>query len=236
MDNYSILIGATLLKVQYDSEYENKLKHQLDVALANKLDEQSSYLKEQFAVERSSLIDEYRRELDMNLAELKFLKEKQTCAEKQYDELRLEKANLEIKANRVETELKEKCLGLEKLLLESGEKAKMEVFRAEKETNALRAELDSTNVKLTTHKLKLENDLADLSRNFEGEKVGLLAKIDELIREKEASGLRELELREKIQSSSVDFDLKIKSELIANSLKVNLGKKNIFDSFFWCLN
>ena len=104
------------IKLQYDTEYEKKLKQRLDATLADKLEEQKAALTESWLTERSSLNDEHRRKCDIFLADLKQLREQLNTSEKQCDQIRLDKANLELRANRIETDLKEKCNLFEKTI------------------------------------------------------------------------------------------------------------------------
>ena len=197
------------LKKEYDLEYEKKLKHQLEFAIEKRLEENTSDLTKKFSLEKSNLLDQYRKELELNIAEIKSLKESQTHSDKQCDQLRLEKANLEIKANRVETELKEKCLNLEKQILENTEKSKSESFQLEKELTKIKAELELTKNMLNNHNSKLENDITDLNKTFENEKICLLSRIDDLTKEKEAFSLKESELNEKLRKNSYEYESKL---------------------------
>ena len=98
------------LKLQYDSDYELKLKRQLEVAVEAKLDEQKSLLNEKALQERSALMDEHRKQLEAMQVDLKLTKDQLAQCDKQLDQLRLEKANLQVKFGRDEMDLKQKCL------------------------------------------------------------------------------------------------------------------------------
>jgi chromosome segregation ATPase len=106
------------IKSQYDTEYEKKLKQRLDACLTDKLEEQKAVLTEHWQIERTSFNDEHRRKCDIFLADLKELREQLNTSEKQCDQIRLDKANLELKSNRIETDLKEKCNLLERTISE----------------------------------------------------------------------------------------------------------------------
>jgi hypothetical protein len=106
------------MKLQYDTDYELKLKQRVQSTLNDKLEEQKNFLWEKWQTERTSLQDEYRRQCDSYLTELKQTKEQLVSIEKQCDQVRLEKVNVELKANRAESELKDKVLMLEKTVSE----------------------------------------------------------------------------------------------------------------------
>ncbi|RNA43433.1 hypothetical protein BpHYR1_039728 [Brachionus plicatilis] len=165
------------LKQQYDEEYETKIKQKLDLLLANKLDEQKNCLNEKWSNERTSLIAEYRKQIDANLSDLKVCREKLITSEKFNDQLRLEKANCELKSSRSESELKEKISNLERSLKDSEEKLTSEI-------SSLKNELEIYKLKLDTEEKKTESALTDLRDGNEQEKAKLLEIIDKLEREK----------------------------------------------------
>lgn len=172
------------LKQQYDEEYDAKIKQKLDLILANKLDEQKNSLNEKWCNERTSLIAEYRKQIDTNLSDLKVCREKLIASEKFNDQLRVDKANCELKASRSESEFKEKISNLERILKDSEEKSNSEI-------NSLKNELEIFRLKLDTEEKKTESALNDFKINQEEERTKLLVSIDRLEKEK-------VELRNKI--------------------------------------
>jgi hypothetical protein len=154
------------LKEQYDTEYEKKLKHKVDLAVSNKLEEQKNYLTDKWSQERRVLMDDYKKKLDISIVELKSLKETLNETQKSCEQLKQEKTNLEIKSTKVESELEEKCMNLENAI-----KNNEENFRNDKTSHAfqlesLRKELDDARKSFNEQKEQLEYQLAQSEKNF----------------------------------------------------------------------
>jgi chromosome segregation ATPase len=159
------------LKMQYDIDYDMKLRRELDSTVSTKLDEQKSYLKETWLKERSMLADEYKRQIEKSLSDIKLLKDQCETYEKQCDQLRLEKCNAEMRVSRAESELNE--LNEKRQLLEKS----VEKQRADSE--ALKCLLDEANLKCAqleglNAKFDQEvNRLSSATKQFEVEKSDL---------------------------------------------------------------
>lgn len=186
------------LKQQLDEEYEAKIKQKLDLILANKLDEQKNSLNEKWSNERTSLIAEYRKQIDSNLSDLKACREKLIASEKFNDQLRLDKANCELKASRSESEFKEKISSLERNLKDSEEKSNSEI-------SSLKNELEIFKLKLDTEEKKTESALNDLRANHQQEKANFLENIDLLEKEKVELNKKLIEIVQLLNNKDSDL-------------------------------
>lgn len=187
------------LKQQYDEEYQQKLANKLEITIADKLDEQRASLNEKFAQERMALITEYRKQIEQNMNDLKSTREQLLKAEKQYDQIRIDKASLELKTNRTESELKEKIVSLER--------------NSKEKEDILKLELESTKSKLEL---------------MEKEKINLEETIERLRKEKDELIKKQSDLTEKLTNEvqkSLDSDKKL-AELSASLKKKTWNLRN----------
>ena len=230
------------LKVQYDAEYEKKLMHQVDKVVSSKLDEQQSYLSEKWSQERGILLDEYRKKLDANAGELKILRDQISELQEVCEKTKLEKANLQIKFNQIEAELKEKCLSLERSMQNNEGKHKSEIESSRAQTESLRKDLENHRLakEQLEHRLsQSEKRLNDLQCEYESEKQKFVNLIEASNREKKTLSLsnEEMSKRLELEASSrlVSDNLKIKElesklvevELIANQCELKLNAAQI---------
>ena len=189
--------------MQYDAEYETKLRRQLEAAVADKLDEQRVRLTAKFADERVQLGDEYRRTCDSNAAEIKTLRDKLSAAERDYNALRLERAELEVRATRGENELKEKLLAAERLAAESAQRARAEA----NELAELRVKCDEKERRLETAERALVAAQTEVTR-LEASNEQLVKLGDELrgqcaaLRSSNEQQAKQLELAQQLSAAA----------------------------------
>jgi hypothetical protein len=237
------------LKIQFDKEYELKMKQQMDKILMNKLDEQKLELNEKFSQERFALISDYKIKLENLNQELQIYREKVIQLEKDLDSLKIEKTSLDLNFIKNESEMREKLLKTESDLkkkedllknLENNVKNELtSKFEQDKQLFMLDIEkLNTENVNLL-HKLesasinaqKTESDLKasfesdrqnienSIRSKFELEKQNLVQKIQKLSEENS-------EVIEKLNKENQDLlDIQSKYENLEQEF-VALGQSN----------
>jgi len=221
------------LKEQYDVDYEQKLKHQLEMAVSNKLNEQKNYLADKWSQERIVLIDDYKKKLDINVAELKALKEQMNETQKSCEQLKQEKTNLQVKSTQVEYDLKEKCVHLENAIKNNEENFKNEKSFLCAELETLKKELDDARISFSDQKEQLEYKLTqsekllvDLKCEYEREKQNFVNQIDTAIKEKDSLTSVNQDLKKKLELESAkkmeNESLKVK-ELESKLIEVQLN-------------
>ncbi|CAF0943496.1 unnamed protein product [Brachionus calyciflorus] len=204
------------LKQQYDDEYEDKIKQRLDLILANKLDEQKNVLNEKWSQERTNLIGEYRKQIDSNLADLKSCREKLVASEKFNDHLRVEKANLELKSSRTESELKEKISQIERNSKDNEDTLKSEI-------SSLKNEFEINKIKMEAELKKVESNFNEMRLNFEHEKIRLLDTVEKLTKEKDDISFR---IEELSRNKNTDSEKYLEKEAKILKLEASIGEKD----------
>ena len=174
-----------------NAEYEKKLKQQLEACLVNKLDEQKSYLADKWGQERAAIMDECRRKLEASVGEVKSLREQLIDANKQCEQLKSEKASLQVRATQIETALNEKCLNLERTAAQS-----------EQTVETVRKDFAEQKDRLERLLSESEERAGDLKRAYEAEKQTLADLVEKSGREQESMLKINQELTQKMELES----------------------------------
>jgi hypothetical protein len=223
------------LKEQYDTEYEKKLKYQVEMAVSNKLDEQKNYLADKWSQERTVLIEDHRKKLEANITELKTLKEQMSDTQKVCEQLKQDKLNLQLKATQAESEFREKCLNLETTIKNNEENHKNEKSSLEMQLETLNKELEKVRTGFSGQKEQLEQRLTqsekhfnDLKCEYEIEKQKFFTLIDTANKENDTLLASNLDLNKKLEKESAKMleneSVKVKeleSKLIEVELNLN---------------
>jgi hypothetical protein len=179
------------LKVQYDREYDLKLKQQIESGLSLKLEEQKRYLTESWSQERTSLLDGNRKALEANLLEINNLREKINTAEKKCDDLNA------------------KNQAIESALRLNDEKSQNEKESSEQQVKGIELKLERSERELIGLKREFESGKKRFSELFEANKAENEDLTNDSARSKQPAQLAQVKCKE-FEAKLVKVELELK--------------------------
>ena len=197
------------LKVQYDEEYEKKMKTKVSMAVESELDQQNKLLNERWDREKSEIVNEQSRQIDVVRKELKEIQNQLALKQQEMGQIQVEKSNLEEEIRQKDLilgQLKIKCSDLESNIAEVNRSHQAEldlkINEIEAQKSSMEAKLTSERTEMNTHISSLEQTINKLESDINSEKLELSKKVNLLVDEKEKLGLEFMEINQKFQAAN----------------------------------